>query len=235
MLYAPTYGRSVWKLALGPGARIVGPSSLTEGQTAVYDGSESRAYGGASLTYEWTLPDGTTSTGPTVAYTASGTGTKTLMLKVTAPDGRSATTTKPVDVTAGPGSSPTPGTTPTPTPGGGGTGTPGFALIHLKARSVPVRKNVFRVGLVCPSANTFGCAGTVKLTSKVKGKTRTLRSAAVAIPKGKTVTLKVRISKRLKHLLGSKRRLAVTVTVRQLTPTGAVRTKRLSLTVRLRR
>ena len=100
VLYGATYGRAAWRLALGPGARITGPDSLQDGQSAVYDGSQSRAFNNAKLTYAWTLPDGSHASGPSVTYAAHGTGAKTLTLKVTAPDGRSATTTKSIDVTA---------------------------------------------------------------------------------------------------------------------------------------
>ena len=98
VLYAATYGRAAWRLALGPGARIDGPDALTAGQSAVYDGSQSKAFGGAALTYQWTLPDGSQASTPTVTYVASATGATTLTLTVTAPDGRSATTTKTVEV-----------------------------------------------------------------------------------------------------------------------------------------
>ncbi|MEA2218063.1 MAG: hypothetical protein QOJ35_689, partial [Solirubrobacteraceae bacterium] len=39
-LYATTYGRAVWRVALGPGARIVGPDALVAGQSGVYDASQ---------------------------------------------------------------------------------------------------------------------------------------------------------------------------------------------------
>jgi hypothetical protein len=96
VLYATTYGRAVWRLALGPGARIVGPDTLAEGQTGVYDARQSKAFGGATLTYLWTLPDGSQATTPTVSYTPTSVGSKTLTLAVTAPDGRTATTTTAV-------------------------------------------------------------------------------------------------------------------------------------------
>ena len=162
MLYAATYGRAAWRLALGPGARITGPDSLQDGQSAVYDGSQSRAFNNAKLTYAWTLPDGSHASGPSVTYAAHGTGAKTLTLKVTAPDGRSATTTKSINVTAAGG-------------GGGGGQPAGFRLIRLTTPVVHLKHNRrFQFRLACPVENTLGCAGSVKVTAKIGKKTRTL-------------------------------------------------------------
>ncbi|MEA2301562.1 MAG: hypothetical protein QOE44_2097, partial [Solirubrobacteraceae bacterium] len=102
VLYAATYGRAVWQLALGPGAVITGPATVADGQSATYSATGSRAFGGAALTYLWTLPDGTHATTPTVTYQATGSGPKTLTLTVTAPDNRTATTTKTIQVVAAP-------------------------------------------------------------------------------------------------------------------------------------
>jgi hypothetical protein len=97
-LYAATYGRGAWRLALPPVARITGPDKLHTGDSATYDGSRSQAYGGASLSYRWTLPDGSHSSGRSVRFRATRTGDAVLSLTVRDPDGRTATATKTVQV-----------------------------------------------------------------------------------------------------------------------------------------
>jgi hypothetical protein len=97
-LYAATYGRAAWRLALPPVARITGPDTLRKGRSAVYDGSQSKAFGGAPVTYRWTLPDGSHPSTPSVRYKATDTGDTDVTLTVRGSDGRTATTTKTVHV-----------------------------------------------------------------------------------------------------------------------------------------
>jgi hypothetical protein len=214
VLYGATYGRAAWQLALGPGARIAGPDGLVDGQSAVYDGSQSKAFDNAPLSYDWTLPDGSHASGPSVTYTAAGPGAKTLTLKVTAPDGRSATTTKTVQVNPA-GSGGGGGT------GGGGGGQPGFALIRLTTPRVHLRHDRrYRFRLACPAANTLGCAGAVKVTAKIAKHTRRLGSKTLSIPKGRSVLVKLRLTKSQRRALqrGHRRRLTATVTITQVDP-----------------
>jgi hypothetical protein len=98
VLYGATYGRAAWRLALPPVARITGPDTLRRRQSAVYDGGSSKAFGGASLRYRWTLPNGKHESGRTVRYRADRLGDRTLTLTVTDADGRTATATKTVHV-----------------------------------------------------------------------------------------------------------------------------------------
>ena len=42
----------------------------------MYDGALSRAFGGASLAYDWTLPDGSHASTPSVTYEAAGSGAR---------------------------------------------------------------------------------------------------------------------------------------------------------------
>ena len=209
VLYGATYGRAAWRLALGPGARIVGPDTLQDGQSAVYDGSQSKAYGNAKLTYLWTLPDGSHASAPAVTYAAHGSGAKMLTLKVTAPDGRSATTTKTVQVTAAGG-------------GGGGGGQPGgagFRRIRLTTPVVHLKRNRrFQFRLACPVENTLGCAGSVKVTAKIGKKTRTLGFKTLSIARGRSVLVKLRLTKAQKAALKHKKRLLARLTIVQVDP-----------------
>ena len=217
VLYAATYGRAAWRLALGPGARITGPDTLAVGQTAVYDGSQSRAYGGASLTYDWTLPDGSHASGPTVAYHATSPGTKTLALKVTATDGRAATTTKTVTVT------------PTGPPGG-------FAPVGLVTQRAHLRHHrAYSFVLSCPAASTLGCLGSVHARASVSGRVRGLGSANFLIGRGGEVRVKLRIPRSTMRALGDRRRITAVLVIRQLDSTGVVHRERLLLPIVLRR
>jgi hypothetical protein len=217
VLYAPTYGRAAWRLPLGPGARITGPSSVQAGHSAVYDGSQSRAYGGAALTYQWTLPDGSHASGPTVSFHATSPGTKTLTLVVTAPDGRQGTTTKTITVTPGPGG-------------------PGFALLQLQSKRVRLhRDRTYRLVFSCPSANAHACAGTLKVTASIRKHVRGLGAKTFGIPSGRRATIKLRMSRAVKRLLRHRKRLTATITIRQLDAAGIVHHERLRVRIVLRR
>ncbi|MBW8749986.1 MAG: PKD domain-containing protein [Propionibacteriales bacterium] len=217
VLYAATYGRAAWRLSLGPGARITGPDSLAVGQTAVYDGTQSRAFGGAPLTYTWTLPDGSHASGPTVAYHATSAGSQTLGLLVTAPDGRQATTSKTVTVT----------------PSGGPAG---FAFINLETRRAHLRPNgTYRFVLSCPAANALGCVGAVHAKVLVAGRHRGIGSATLVIGRGGQVRVKLRMSRSVRDALGGRTRVTATLKIRQLDSTGVVHKERLPLTIVLRR
>jgi hypothetical protein len=217
VLYAATYGRSAYRLALPPGARIAGPASATEGQTLVFDGRGSSAYGGAALSYAWTFPDGTTASGPTAAWNAHGTGAGILTLKVTAPDGRSGIATRTVNVAAAPG-------------GGGGGGTPSGKMGLAKKR-LTLSGRKLRLRLTCPKTQLLGCAGRVTVTVKVGRRTVRLGSAAFAVPSGSRTTVTLKLSKRTVQRLGRKRHPA-TATVKQLQPQGGTKTVRLRFTLR---
>jgi hypothetical protein len=232
-LYVATYGRAVWRLALGPGARIVGPDALLEGQSAVYDASASKAFGGAALSYAWTLPDGSHATTPTVTYAAAGTGARTLTLTVTAPDGRSATTTKTVQVVpAAPGGGGGGGG------GAGGGGQPGatFAPIVLRSPVTHLRRDhTYRYVLSCPVANTLGCVGSARLTARIGGRTRALGSGTLSIPKGANVVVRRVLSRALRRSLKGRRRVVATIVLRQIDPQLKTHVQRLSLRIVLRR
>jgi hypothetical protein len=226
VLYGATYGRAAWRLALAPAARISGADELQEGQSAVYDGSQSKAFGDAPLAYSWTLPDGSHASTRSVTYRAGGTGPKTLTLTVEAPDGRSATTRKTVNVTTGGGGG----------EGGGGGGQPGFALIKLRSRVVRLGKHrYFRVRLTCPAANTLGCPGTAKVTTKISGRTRRLGVKTLSIPRGRSTTIRLRLSRTLLRRLAHHRRLSTTIAIAQIDPLLKTHRQRLRLLIRLRR
>jgi PKD domain len=215
VLYAATYGRAAWRLALGPGARITGPASLRDGQSAVYDGGESKAFGGAALRYAWTLPDGRHASTRTVTYKASGAGARTLRLTVTAPDGRRATTTKTVQV-------------------GPRAPSAAFAPIRLRSHVTHLRKHRrFRFALSCPAANTLGCAGAVTVTARIGGHRRVLGSATLSIPKGGQVHLRMHISKARLRILQHRRRhrLNATLVVTQVDPRLKVHVEHLHLRI----
>jgi hypothetical protein len=88
-------------------------------------------------------------------------GRRRLTRKVTAPDGRGATTTKAVSVTpAGAGS------------GGGRQRGAGFRLIRLATPVVHLERNRrFQFRLACPVENTLGCVGSVRVTAKIGKRT----------------------------------------------------------------
>jgi hypothetical protein len=240
-LYATTYGRAVWRLALGPGARIAGADALLDGQTAVYDASQSKAFGGAGLTYVWTLPDGSHPTTSTVAFTAAGQGAKTLTLTVTAPDGRSATTTKTVQVgpapSGGGGGGGGGGGAGGGGGGGNGAGTPPatFAPIVQPSRVTHLhRDRSYRYALTCPAANTLGCAGSAKVTARIGGRTRKLSSSTLAIRPGGSVHIRRILAAALRRSLRGRHTLAATVTVTQIDPQLKRRVERLKLSIVLR-
>jgi hypothetical protein len=218
VLYAATYGRAAWRLALGPGARIVGPSSLTRGQSAVYDGGQSRAFGGAPLRYAWTLPDGSHASTRTVTYKAAGSGAKVLRLTVTAPDGRQASTTKTVQVGVGPGS--------------------GFAPIRLRSHRTRLRSHRnFRFRLDCPAANPLGCAGSLTAKARIAGHKRTLGSATLSIPRGGSVRIRMHLSRKRLRILQRRHRhrLAATLRIVQVDPQLRLHHERLRLRILLTR
>jgi PKD domain len=218
VLYAATYGRAAWRLALGPGARITGPDTVQSGKTASYDGGQSRAYGGASLTYSWTLPDGSHASGQTVSFHATSPGTKTISLTVTAPDGRQATTSKTITVTPG--------------PGGGSR----FALVKLLSKRVRLHADrSYRLVFSCPSANTQPCRGSLKVTASVRRHVRAFGSKKFSIRSGHRATLKLRLSRRVKRLLRHHKRVTATIAVRQVDAAGKVHRERLHVRIVLRR
>jgi len=214
VLYGATYGRAAWRLALGPGARITGPSSLRRGQSAVYDGGQSRAFGGAPLRYAWTLPNGSHPSTRTITYKPSRTGTKVLRLTVTAPDGRSATTAKVVRVGRGPGA--------------------GFAPIRLRSHTTRLnRHRHFRFSLGCPAANPLGCAGALTATARIGGHRRTLGSATLSIPRGGHAGVRMHLSRaRLRDLRQRHRhRLTATLRITQVDPQLHLHHERLRLRI----
>jgi hypothetical protein len=211
VLYAPTYGRAVWRLALGPGARITGPDRVPTGHTAVYDGGRSRAFAHGALKYRWTLPDGSHASGRTVRYHATGIGAKTVTLRVTAPGGRSATTSKTVKVTHG--------------------GPHGFAPIRLKSHVTSLHGRKFKTVFLCPASNTLGCWGSMKIKAHIGGQQRTIGSAALAIGQGRQFAVKQRISRRMASRLRHTHRVKAVVVVRQLDAAGEVHRERLPLRI----
>jgi hypothetical protein len=218
VLYVATYGRAAWQLALPPTARIAGPDTLTQGQSASYDGSGSKAFGGP-VTYSWTLPDGSHQSTPTVTYVATTPGVATLSLAVTAPDGRTATTTKTVQVSAsggGGGGGAGGGGGGAGGAGGGGGGGGGTRFVPLKLRSSVVHlrhDRRFRFTLTCPSDNTLGCPGSAKVTAKVGKRNWTIGVATLSIPRGKSALIRMRMSKALRRSLKHRARLTAIVTV----------------------
>jgi hypothetical protein len=222
VLYAATYGRSTYKLKLAPAARISGPGAATAGDTVVFDGSQSVAADGAALTYHWTLPDGTTAAGRTIAWKASGSGARTVTLTVTAPDGRQGVASKSVNVTpaAGGGGG-----------GGAGGGTPSGA-VTLSARSYRLAGRTLRFGLTCPKTQTNGCAGRVTVAVKLGSRKVKLGSVSFAIAAGKTKRVTVRMSRTTLHRIVRRHRLAATATITLRKAGGGVTTTRRSFTVR---
>jgi hypothetical protein len=76
-------------------ARILGPESGEPGETLGFDGRESE---GDVVTYEWGFGDGERATGPTVQHVYEDPETYTVVLSVTAADGRTDLAFWPVDV-----------------------------------------------------------------------------------------------------------------------------------------
>ena len=76
-------------------ARILGPERGEPGETLGFDGRESE---GDVVTYEWGFGDGERATGPTVQHVYEDPDTYTVVLSVTAADGRTDLAFWPVDV-----------------------------------------------------------------------------------------------------------------------------------------
>jgi hypothetical protein len=221
VLYAATYGRSGYRLALAPAAKITGPDTVTAGQAAVFDGSGSSAFGGAALTYRWTLPDGSTQSGPTVSFRPTSAGPATISLQVTAPDGRKGAATKSITVnpgsgggnggsggTGGGGSTTTTPAPQNPIPGVGPTGAAG--RLRVRSRRLRVAHNrTVKLLVACPADRTAGCAG--RLTLKAGG--RTLGSARFALAAGSRRSIRLRISRAALRRLGRHRRVRAQLTV----------------------
>jgi hypothetical protein len=188
-LYAATYGRSAYRLALPPAARISGPASVAEGQTAVFDGRGSRVYGNAAPSYRWTLPDGSTASGPTVAWTAHGAGTRTVSLTVTEPgaSGRSGTASRTVAVT--------------PAPATGGA-TSGRGRVRLARRQVRLHGRVLRLVLTCPLTQPLGCSGRATASMRLGGRTVRLGSVRFTIRAGARKTISLRLRRSVVAALG---------------------------------
>ena len=105
------------------------PVNPTTGQAVSFDGTASRC-GAGPCSYKWTddacpSPCGDLGTGPMLAFTFTGVGTKFVRLTLTDALGRTATVQHNVAVAApGPGPTPTPTAGPTPTPAPTPTPTP---------------------------------------------------------------------------------------------------------------
>ena len=203
VLYAATYGRSVYKLALAPGAVISGPDTAVEGSAVRFDGRSSAAFGGASLTYHWTFPDGTTATGATPTWTAQGVGPKRLVtLTVTAPDGRSGTTTRTIAVT------PRQATPPPPAPSS--------TFVSLSAASYHLHGRKLKVGLVCPETASTGCVGRIDVRVRVGRQVLRLGGNAFAVSGGRSVRVSVTTTRATLRRLGGTKARKATVNVVQL-------------------
>jgi hypothetical protein len=238
-LYAATYGRSTYKLSLAPGARIASPTTATEGDTIVFDGSDSAAAANAALTYHWSFPDGATADGRTVAWKAAGTGARTVTLTVTAPDGRSGIASKTLTVTAaaaagggGGSGGGGPGGGGGAAGGGSGGATKPSGAVKLSAKSFRLTGRTLRVRLVCPKTQTNGCAGRATITVKVGSRTLRLGSVPFAIPAGKVQRVSVRVPKATRHRLGRRHSLKATVTIKLLKAGGGATTTRLAFTLK---
>lgn len=98
VLYAATHGRGAYTLALDPTAVIDGPTTAVVGERITLSSEASSGFKGVAGV-RWTLPDGNTSTQPTVDWTPVTAGSEQISLEVTDSLGHTATTTQTVTVT----------------------------------------------------------------------------------------------------------------------------------------
>ena len=147
-----------------------------------------------------------------------------------------------VTATQGP---PGPGT-PAPPPAGPGTPPPAgptAALLKPDLGSVAKRLRLSKSGRVSIrlSCDTSGagaepatCAGTLKLTAKIKGKQRTIGRATFSVNRGKAKTVKVRLKASARRALKKATSAKLTVSVTNAGSTARKATKKVTLVPRKR-
>ena len=105
--------------ALAPNVYVMGPKTAAPGQTITLDGSKSHGGDpGETVTFDWKLPDGTSTTTPTVTFELTAPGKHQATLTVTDPTGKKSSWTHEIEVSAPttPEPEPTPPGTPDPEP-----------------------------------------------------------------------------------------------------------------------
>lgn len=164
----------------------------------------------ASLTLQ---KDQSCSVDVTFQPTTAGAKSGTLTIDTNAPDLTVALTGTG---TAAPVATPTPTPTPTATPTATPTPTPGVpapSVRRVRKAKVSGKRLDTGLRLTCPAGRASACTGTVKVTRKVRGRTRTVGSAKFTVRAGKALTLAVTPSKANLRLLKNSRRLALRMTV----------------------
>lgn len=80
---------------------------------------------------------------------------------------------------------------------------PSFAGAAIVSKSAKVKKGAARIKVACPRAAVTGCRGSLTLTAKGKR----VGKASFAIASGRTVGVKVKLSKKARKVLRSKKKL----------------------------
>ena len=113
-------------------------------------------------------------------------------------------------------------------PGSGTTTGPPFAGVRLASRNARVdRTGHAQVRLRCPTGTNGFCRGTIRLT---RGRA-TFGRAHFSLAASKTKTIKVRLSRAARHLLGRRRRLSVRARVANRDAAGRARSTSSPLTL----
>ena len=160
-------------------------------QPVSFDASESCDPDGDALTYVWSFDDGSVGEGVTRERAFSRAGLHFAAVTVTDSTGRSTMAVAAVRVTR-----------PTPPP---------FAGVTIPKQTVRVSKSgVAAVKLRCPLGTVGACTGSVTLS---RAGDRKMGRASVAIARGATRKVNVKLTRRARAALKKAKRLNVTATV----------------------
>jgi hypothetical protein len=146
---------------------------------------------GDALTYDWTFDGGEIASGPIVTHTFATPGRHSATLAVMDSTGRRTTATEYLDTPAPP---------------------PKFAGVSIAKQTLNVsRQGVAKVKVKCPKTASGSCAGTLKLTAKLRKRVR-IGSARFTISAGKTRGVNVKLSRKARAKLRTNGRLNAVAT-----------------------
>jgi hypothetical protein len=167
------------------------PTASVPGQQVAFEATASCDPDGDALSYEWVFDDGATASGPSVQHPFGSAGRHFGTVTVTDATGRASIATAVVTTTA------------LPRP---------FAGVTVGKQTVRVsRKGVAKVKVKCPKAARGSCAGTLRLTARLR-KRATIGSKRFSIKAGATRAVSVKLSKRARARLRRNGRLNAVAT-----------------------
>ena len=224
------------------------PTTLTAGATVSFDGTGSHDPDGTIARYEWDFDgDGAfDAEGAKVTHVYGTAGSFQARLRVTDDDGRTASATRTITVTAGRRqhnpNPPTPPVVTTPTPPVGGTDVGGTVPPVIgtgdKAVAASIKggtltadaKGIVTVTVSCPTGKA-SCTGTLTLKSasaiaakSTKKKALTLGTARYTVAAGKSVSVKVHLTAGGRKALKKLKTIKITLTAAGASPSSATAT-----------